>query len=111
LKSQLEVFKKSLEEFAHKHQKDIKKNPMLRGHFQKMCSSIGVDPLVSSKGFWADMLGVGDFYYELGIQIVESCLVVQEQTGGLTDLDILKKRIARLRTRTAAEVSEYLIVI
>ncbi|PJF17953.1 hypothetical protein PSACC_02247 [Paramicrosporidium saccamoebae] len=57
LKSQLEVFKKSLEEFAHKHQKDIKKNPMLRGHFQKMCSSIGVDPLVSSKGFWADMLG------------------------------------------------------
>lgn len=29
-----------------------------------MCSSIGVDPLASGKGFWSDLLGVGDFYYE-----------------------------------------------
>ena len=36
-----------------------------------MCSKIGVDPLASSKGFWAQLLGVGDFYYELGVQIVE----------------------------------------
>ena len=32
---------------------------------------IGVDPLASSKGFWAEILGVGDFYYELGIVIVQ----------------------------------------
>jgi hypothetical protein len=36
-----------------------------------MCSKIGVDPLASNKGFWAEMLGVGDFYYELGVQIIE----------------------------------------
>ena len=36
-----------------------------------MCASIGVDPLASGKGFWSEMLGVGDFYYELGVQIVE----------------------------------------
>lgn len=60
----------------------------------------------ASKGFWAEMLGVGDFYYELGIQIVESCLVVQETTGGLTDLDIIKKRISRLRGSNSPEVSE-----
>ena len=27
--------------------------------------------MASSKGFWAQLLGVGDFYYELGVQIVE----------------------------------------
>ena len=26
----------------------------------------GVDPLASNKGFWNDLLGVGDYYYELG---------------------------------------------
>ena len=36
-----------------------------------MCARIGVDPLASSKGFWAQLLGVGDFYYELGVQIIE----------------------------------------
>lgn len=28
----------------------------------------------AKKGFWAQMLGFGDFYYELGVQIVEVCL-------------------------------------
>ena len=36
-----------------------------------MCASIGVDPLASGKGFWSNMLDIGDFYYELGVQIVE----------------------------------------
>jgi hypothetical protein len=31
-----------------------------------MCSNCGVDPLASNKGFWAEILGFGDFYYELG---------------------------------------------
>ena len=106
LKLQLEVFKRSLEEFARLYQKDIKKNPLLRAQFQKMCNTIGVDPLVSSKGFWAEMLGVGDFYYELGIQIVESCLVWQEATGGLIDLDVIKKRISRLRGTTQSTFTE-----
>jgi hypothetical protein len=34
-----------------------------------------VDPLASSKGFWAEVLGVGDFYYELGIVIVQVALM------------------------------------
>lgn len=45
---------------------DIKKNAEFRKHFQEMCATIGVDPLASSKGFWSEMLGVGDYYYELG---------------------------------------------
>ena len=38
---------------------------------QEMCASIGVDPLASGKGFWSNMLEIGDFYYELAVQIVE----------------------------------------
>lgn len=38
-----------------------------------MCASIGVDPLSSGKGFWS-VLGIGDFYYELAVQIVEVCI-------------------------------------
>lgn len=58
-----------------------------------MCTTIGVDPLASSKGFWADILGIGDFYYELGVKIVEACLKMREQTGGLVDLQTLKSKL------------------
>lgn len=37
---------------------------------------------VASKGFWAEMLGVGDFYYELGVQIVEVCMATNHRNGG-----------------------------
>lgn len=44
-----------------------------------MCKEIGVDPLsckynvlndypLANKGFWVDVLGVGDFYYELAVK-------------------------------------------
>lgn len=59
--------------------------------------------VLASKGFWAEVLGVGDFYYELGIQIVETCLVFQEQTGGLTDISAIKTRLQRLRKTDVAE--------
>ncbi|WAQ93595.1 SNF8-like protein [Mya arenaria] len=68
---QMDSFKGYLEDFTAKHKDDIKKNPEFRAQFQEMCASVGVDPLASSKGFWAEMLGVGDFYYELGVQIIE----------------------------------------
>ena len=34
-----------------------------------MCQQIGVDPLSSNKGFWVNVLGVGDFYYELAVSL------------------------------------------
>ena len=78
-----------LEQFAHRHRDEIKKNSQFRRHFQEMCASVGVDPLAceldpfhlyywlaAGKGFWAEKLGVGDFYYELAVQIVEVCVFV-----------------------------------
>lgn len=49
---QLESFKTSLEDFAGKYKQDIRKNPEFRGHFQKMCARIGVDPLACKSRFF-----------------------------------------------------------
>jgi ESCRT-II complex subunit VPS22 len=48
-------------------QSDIRKNPVFRQQFHEMCAKVGVDPLASNKGVWAELLGIGDFYYELGL--------------------------------------------
>ena len=66
---QMEALKENLEEFASKHRSEIKKNPQFRRQFQEMCAAIGVDPLASAKGFWS-VLGMGDFFYELSVQVV-----------------------------------------
>ncbi|KAI8327888.1 EAP30/Vps36 family-domain-containing protein [Blakeslea trispora] len=97
LQKQMEVFKVNLQEFAQKHRKDIRKDPTFRAHFQRMCANIGVDPLASNKGFWADLLGVGDFYYELGIQIIEACILSRANDGGLTELSEIMRRVQTMR--------------
>jgi len=51
-----------------------------------------VDPLASGKGFWSEMLGVGDFYYELGVQAVEICIATRSQNGGIMTLNELHQR-------------------
>lgn len=60
--------------------------------------------ILASKGFWAEVLGVGDFYYELGVKIVEACFKLREQTGGLVDLQTIKQRIGA--GQKAAEVED-----
>ncbi|XP_072179542.1 vacuolar-sorting protein SNF8-like isoform X2 [Diadema setosum] len=104
---QLEVFRTNLEEFAANHKSEIKKNPEFRMQFQDMCATIGVDPLASGKGFWSEMLGVGDFYYEIGVQIIEVCLATQHRNGGLLSLEELhhKVRMTRGKSRQAQDVS------
>lgn len=96
MSKQLEVFRTNLEEFATKHKKEIRKNAQFRRQFQEMCASIGVDPLASGKGFWS-VLGIGDFYYELSVQIVEVCLATNYKNGGLISLDELRVRLIQSR--------------
>ncbi|KAJ2945241.1 hypothetical protein O0L34_g9312 [Tuta absoluta] len=96
MSKQLEVFRENLEEFATKHKSEIKKNAQFRRQFQEMCAAIGVDPLASGKGFWS-VLGIGDFYYELGVQIVEVCLSTNYKNGGLITLEELRNRLIAAR--------------
>ncbi|XP_034943134.1 vacuolar-sorting protein SNF8 [Chelonus insularis] len=93
---QMELFRTNLEEFASKHKNEIKKNAQFRRQFTEMCASIGVDPLASGKGFWS-VLGIGDFYYELAVQIVEVCMATNYKNGGLISLDELRDRLVQAR--------------
>ncbi|KAJ0670211.1 putative winged helix DNA-binding domain superfamily, Snf8/Vps36 family [Helianthus annuus] len=70
MKEQLSTFRSQLEDFARKYKNDIKKNHIFRSQFHEMCAKVGVDPLASNKGFWAELSGIGDFYYELGNDLV-----------------------------------------
>lgn len=99
MSKQLDVFRVNLEDFAAKHKNEIRKNATFRRQFQEMCASIGVDPLASGKGFWS-VLGMGDFYYELGVQIVEVCLSTNYKNGGLISLDELRHRLIKARGRS-----------
>ncbi|OMP04448.1 Biopterin transport-related protein BT1 [Corchorus olitorius] len=106
MKEQLATFRSQLEEFARKHKNDIRKNPAFRSQFHEMCAKVGVDPLASNKGFWAELLGIGDFYYELGVQIVEICLSTRPLNGGLIDLQELCKLLRQKRKYDREAVSE-----
>ncbi|KAL5735985.1 hypothetical protein ACOSP7_030446 [Xanthoceras sorbifolium] len=106
MKEQLATFRSQLEDFARKHKNDIRKNPTFRSQFHEMCAKVGVDPLASNKGFWAELLGIGDFYYELGVQIVEICLATRPHNGGLINLQELCKLLRQRRKSDREAVSE-----
>lgn len=90
----LSSFRTSLEEFARKHKKKIRDDPLFRCRFTDMCYEIGVDPLRSSKGFWTEILGVGDFFYELGIKVIEVCAATRLANGGLISLEELEYHLS-----------------
>lgn len=52
---------------------------------------------LASKGFWTDILGIGDFYYELAVQIVEVCFSLRAETGGLIEMRVLKEKLKKMR--------------
>mmetsp|Transcript_15169 Transcript_15169/g.31368 ORF Transcript_15169/g.31368 Transcript_15169/m.31368 type:complete len:264 (+) Transcript_15169:2-793(+) len=82
----VEKLRIKLADFAKKHQSDIQHDPAFRQQFLQMCAPLGVDPLVSQKGFWAKALGVGigDFYYELSVKVAEVCFATRSNNGGIT---------------------------
>lgn len=93
LTGQMAEFRTNLEKFAGKYKNNIKKNAEFRRHFQQMCASAGVDPLRSSANFWVKLLGVGDFYYELAIQVVEVFLSTGHKNGGIMSIEELLSRV------------------
>jgi ESCRT-II complex subunit VPS22 len=89
----LSSFRSTLAEFATKHRDRINSDPEFRQQFHRMCLSTGVDPLASSKGFWADILGVGDFYFELGVKVIQVAVQTRSINGGIMPLNDMLVRI------------------
>ncbi|KAJ4001205.1 winged helix DNA-binding domain-containing protein [Lentinula boryana] len=104
LQSQLVSFRSALTAFAIKHREDILHDPAFRHRFTQMCSSIGVDPLAGPRkgGWWAELLpSVGDWQYELGVQIVDVCVSTRERNGGMIELSELVRLVRKLRGLSA----------
>jgi len=99
LHSQLNQFRTALAHFASTHRDSIRSDPSFRHAFQQMCSSIGVDPLAGPRkgGWWAELLGLGDWQYELGVQIVDVCVSTRERNGGLIEMTELIRLVSKLR--------------
>src|SRR3984957_114111 len=89
----------AISHFAVTHRQSIRSNPAFRHAFQQMCSSIGVDPLAGPRkgGWWAEMLNMGDWQYELGVQIVDVCVSTRERNGGLIEMSELLRLVSKLR--------------
>ncbi|KAF7258048.1 hypothetical protein EG68_04716 [Paragonimus skrjabini miyazakii] len=105
LSRQLAQLRTSLESFAAKHGTKIKNDPEFRGQFQAMCSSIGVDPIAYSRGCWSEALGLGEFYYHLGVRIIEVCMTNQKRTGGILPLNELVAQLNATKSSYASEIS------
>lgn len=102
---QLAAFKQNLEQFAIRHKKEIQSDPAFRKSFHDMCASIGVDPLTSRKGVWADLLGVGDFYYELAVRIIKVCVETRPINGGIISLRELLSELRQQRYTYTEKIS------
>lgn len=123
LESQLAVFQSLLHNFALTHSKDIRANPAFRAEFARMCSALNIDFLASSyhrdnskatagssgDSIWTQLLGgsVNDFYFQLGVLIVEECRSTRSENGGLISVSDLQMRIsASKRIGGSMEVSD-----
>jgi len=102
----LETFRGHLEVFARKHKNAIQKDPKFRAQFAQMCAQIGVDPLASNKGFWAELLGVGDYYFDLGVKILTIAISTRSTNGGIMGIDELFDRLKAQRERAARAVAK-----
>lgn len=98
LSSNLSTFQAALSRFSSHHRQKILSNPEFRTHFSALCAELGVDPLGGgSKGLW-DKMGLTDWYYALGVQVVDVCLRVRERGGGLVALDEVIREVQKLRS-------------
>ena len=98
LASQLSTFQSALSNFSTQHRAKILSSPQFRTHFSQLCAELGVDPLGGgAKGLW-DKMGVGDWYYALGVQIVDVCLKKRDRGGGLVALDEVLRDVRKLRS-------------
>lgn len=106
MQSQFKEFKSNLEKFAINNKKQINEDPIFRKQFHQMCLDIGVDPMSSKKGMLGGALGLGDFYYGLGIQVLNICIALRKKTGGFVEMSDCLRYLRHIRGSAASEVGE-----
>mmetsp|Transcript_782 Transcript_782/g.1406 ORF Transcript_782/g.1406 Transcript_782/m.1406 type:complete len:258 (+) Transcript_782:89-862(+) len=107
----VEKLELKLAEFAKTHKHAIQHDPAFRAKFLDMCAPLGVDPLSAEKGFWGNVLGIGEFYYELSVKVAEVCLASRSRNGGIIRVsevkDILTQRGTKFKFADSKNKSSY----
>lgn len=109
LETSLASFREALLTFSRQHRDDIRADPAFRHQFTKMCSVLGVDPLsgpTTSRGgggFWGG-LGLGEWSYELCVQVVDVCVSTRGGNGGMIEMNDLIRRVGNMRGISTAPV-------
>eukprot|EP01071_Lankesteria_metandrocarpae_P015494 Lankesteria_metandrocarpae@DN9736_c0_g1_i1.p1 len=93
----LKEFRCRLKAFALKYGDEINTNAQFRGSFHQMCAALGVDPLISNKSVLNEVLGMGEFYSRLGVQVLTICLSSRAETGGIMEVDECLFRVKKMR--------------
>ena len=52
------------------------------------------------------MLGFGDYYYEIAVQITQICISTRDRNGGFIEFGEMKRSLEKLRGSKALPVSE-----
>ncbi|KAJ3412415.1 hypothetical protein HDV05_000773 [Chytridiales sp. JEL 0842] len=114
LSTLLTTLKSHLQTFTTSHPSHLQ-NPQLRSHLNLLFNTLGIDPLSTSapqRSVWASVMGnVGDFYFGLGVQVVEACMMTRESNGGLIEIGELREMVERRRRagKTASKEGEITI--
>ena len=99
------MLRESLSKFAAKYRSQINADPEFRRYFTVACQAAGVDPLASNKATLGKLLGMGDFYFALGVQVVDVAMAARSTQGVLLPMELCLKRLAALRGAHASAVS------
>ena len=97
--STVQKLEMKLSDFAKKHRSEIQNDPAFRAKFLEMCTPLGVDPLSSEKGIWGNMLGIGEFYYELAVKVAEVCIASRSRNGGIISVAEVKHILKSRKTK------------
>lgn len=93
----VEKFHTGLYDFALKHRKHINKDPTFRSQFNYLCKKLHIDPLNTQKSMFNSLLGYGEFYYTLAVQVVDCCIASRSVNGGLITVDELLRLVRQRR--------------
>lgn len=97
----LETFRGHLELFASKHRDAIQEDAEFRRTFTLMCNQLGVDVLASNTGFWGELFGLGDYYFDLGVKVIAMGISTRGENGGILEISKICRRLNAQNERNA----------
>ncbi|KAK8803717.1 hypothetical protein WA158_001411 [Blastocystis sp. Blastoise] len=98
--------KKALEIMANDQQNALKgmsvnEQKQMQKDFYDLCLQLGIDPLSAEMPFLSRIFGTGSdfgkYYNNLGVSVIDICLVTRDLNGGIIPLDDLVNRVNATR--------------